>query len=71
MKDLSETDVSQKGAVVSASLLDDFELLRNPKEDTKLTGGAKILASLQGNEVRKNFELYFRPNLVHYFVICI
>lgn len=55
MKDLSESNAFQKEAVVTASLLDDFELLRNPKDDTKLTGGAKILASLQGNEVRKTF----------------
>lgn len=59
MKDLREINTSQKKAVVSASILDDFQLLRNPKDDTKLTGGAKILASLQGNEVRKTFELYF------------
>lgn len=59
MKDLSETKASQKEAVVSATILDDFELLRNPKDDTKLTGGAKILASLHGNEVRKSFELIF------------
>lgn len=69
MKDLSETIASQKEAVVSASILDDFELLKSPKDDTKLTGGAKILASLQGNEVRKTFELIFEPKLVVYFII--
>lgn len=56
MKDLSETNASQKEAAVSASILDHFELLRNPKDDTKLTGGAKILASLHGNEVRKTVK---------------
>lgn len=59
MKDLNETNAAQKEAVVSAFVLDDFELLRSPKDDTKLTGGAKILASLQGNEVRTTCEFYF------------
>lgn len=53
MKDLSDSNVSQKDSVVSSSILENFELLRSPKDDTKLTGGAKILSSLQGNEVRK------------------
>lgn len=63
MKDLNELKASHKGPIVSASILEHFELLRNPKDDTKLTGGAKILASLQGAEVRKIFNCTFDPNL--------
>lgn len=68
MKDLSDTNISQKHAVVSASILDDFELLRNPKDDTKLTGGAKILSSLKGDEVRKTLKLYFPFFLCYLYI---
>ncbi|CAG9104701.1 unnamed protein product [Plutella xylostella] len=58
MKDPVETEenVPPKDTKVAPSILGAFDLLREPKNDTKIIGGAKIISILQGNENEKNVQ---------------
>lgn len=47
----TEESATQKDPKVTPSILDAFGLLREPKDDVRAAGGAKIISILQGNEV--------------------
>lgn len=58
MKDPTISSDAPADRKPNASVLDAFDLLKAPKDDGKLIGGAKIIAQLQSNEV--SF-----PKLIH------
>lgn len=41
---------------VTSSVLEAFDLLKAPKDETKLIGGSKIISQLAGSEVRNLFS---------------
>ncbi|XP_049879214.1 uncharacterized protein LOC126376095 [Pectinophora gossypiella] len=56
MKDDTETKALHKDSKVTASVLEAFDLLKAPKDDEKITGGAKIVTQLQSSENEKDVQ---------------
>ncbi|XP_021182445.3 myb-binding protein 1A-like protein [Helicoverpa armigera] len=56
MKEETESTVAVKENKVTASVLDAFDLLKEPKDDVKLNGASKIISQLQGSENEKDLQ---------------